>query len=581
VKPAETEKPDATRRNLRVVVAHGLESCANTSSLPPSGLELLHHLTATRQLIAARRRIHTSSEANARLSRIEELLVSLTDRLQHEPNVDEGRCRTPKGLEDVGASHALLPGSSGHSLSTESPQQGLGLSTSNLELRLAIPALHSTAAEKILAWPCCPLSTSSTFDLRYPTMIEALREKDHAVEADRLISTPLRAMDISFGQARHLINNYLEWMYPHAPFIDQDLLQSSQLQVAIQSGFSGNLESCLVVMVFALGALVDMSQSPAPPISQVLPESRGPSPERLADDLRHHAAGLLAAHNGYNWLSVQCFLLMAQFYSARLKIVDHWNAVHQACTKIMLLLTIQDVIEPLHAQLYWVAYMHESQLLAEFDFPPSGISRLEYSVPLPYSDYSLREGSHLEYRFAFLAQIALRRLLNRIHRHLYKVRRNVAEDDRTIFTHQSDPVRGLVSSGASMLQELDRQLEGWRESLPAALHFSCEDAKSLSLEDSQFQTVRQRLLASLKARYCGAKTIIHRPILYKLLHCADAVDGVPLSDQDAAGQALCMALAVALHGGILRVPWCLLPHPINPCRRWAYVPSIAFWLISP
>jgi hypothetical protein len=60
-----------------------------------------------------------------------------------------------------------------------------------------------------------------------------------------------------------------------------------------------------------------------------------------------------------------------------------------------------------------------SQLLAEFEFPPSGITRLESLVPLPFMDRGENVDSHDEFDFMLLAQIALRRLLNRIHFHMY------------------------------------------------------------------------------------------------------------------------------------------------------------------
>lgn len=68
-----------------------------------------------------------------------------------------------------------------------------------------------------------------------------------------------------------------------------------------------------------------------------------------------------------------------------------------------------------------------SDVLAELDLPPSGISRLEDSMNLPSghstesSDGDVREDNPEMWMY-YLAQIALRKLLNRAHTALYKQR---------------------------------------------------------------------------------------------------------------------------------------------------------------
>ena len=66
-----------------------------------------------------------------------------------------------------------------------------------------------------------------------------------------------------------------------------------------------------------------------------------------------------------------------------------------------------------------------SDVLAELDLPPSGISRLEDSMMLPGAVSSpspfpeTQEEDSLMWMY-YLAQIALRKLLNRVHTALYK-----------------------------------------------------------------------------------------------------------------------------------------------------------------
>lgn len=68
-----------------------------------------------------------------------------------------------------------------------------------------------------------------------------------------------------------------------------------------------------------------------------------------------------------------------------------------------------------------------SQILAELDFAPSGISRFEHDVRLPFATGSASESQQNEYQFSLLAQISLRRLLNRVHANLYNQGNSILE----------------------------------------------------------------------------------------------------------------------------------------------------------
>ncbi|CAG9985572.1 unnamed protein product, partial [Clonostachys byssicola] len=80
----------------------------------------------------------------------------------------------------------------------------------------------------------------------------------------------------------------------------------------------------------------------------------------------------------------------------------------------------QDQLEAHQAQLFWIAYLQESQLLAEFDFPPSGLGKLAGSVALPLVPNAGTDPHHAKYQFFFLALISMRKLLNRVLYHVYK-----------------------------------------------------------------------------------------------------------------------------------------------------------------
>lgn len=60
-----------------------------------------------------------------------------------------------------------------------------------------------------------------------------------------------------------------------------------------------------------------------------------------------------------------------------------------------------------------------SQLLAEFDLPPSGLGKLANSIPLPLVPNADTDPRLAQYQFFFLALIAIRKLLNRVLLYLY------------------------------------------------------------------------------------------------------------------------------------------------------------------
>lgn len=72
-----------------------------------------------------------------------------------------------------------------------------------------------------------------------------------------------------------------------------------------------------------------------------------------------------------------------------------------------------------HSLRYRCRLTLNSQILAEFDFFPTGLRALENTMPLPFADDDPQHRQREDYRFFFLAQVSLRRLLNRIHANLY------------------------------------------------------------------------------------------------------------------------------------------------------------------
>ncbi|KAB5546908.1 hypothetical protein GE09DRAFT_1288638 [Coniochaeta sp. 2T2.1] len=474
---------------------------------------------------------------------------------------------------------------------------------------LALPERHSTAPQHLLSWPCSPLKLNG-HELRYPLDMEVRQGKlPRNIDPPRcVLPTTSRetnwVSNLSLSQLRELTRHY--FVHFHSPYLilDEATFYSHHLNNALQNDFSSGIDSCLVLLVLALGAAAASDTGN----DEWVPLHSANASVEAGLAFFHLASGLFQEAEAPDWTSVQCLLLMGyekpqlaptdqtcrqpllivplcrrQLYSSKLRVYDAWRRIHQACSLILVLLPLEYSLQPLHCHLYWDAYLHESQFLVEFDFPPSGLSRLESAVPLPIAP-ELRAGSHHQHdQFYFLALIALRRLLNSIHVHLYTQEREDTDSRNQTPGPSSLPSRHtdkFLLVPHSVISELDRQLEEWRACLPANLLFAGY-APSLDTGVTELDGSRpthERVMRSLKARYFAAKSIIYRPSLYRLLH---HVETEPLPNEDMAGARIAVhaALLSVRESGLLYEPIGLLLHPINSWRTsFALAVQVAFLL---
>ena len=139
--------------------------------------------------------------------------------------------------------------------------------------------------------------------------------------------------------------------------------------------------------------------------------------------------------------------------------------------------------------------MVRSDLLAELDLPHSGIVQFEESVglpcgfnPMPSTSSNTESPVGRDELWYFLAEIALRRLLNRVSHLIYSSSTT------------------SISSLEPVVAELDYQLMQWYESLPLPMQFP----HSRIPVNNPVQTV-------LRLRYFACRTIIFRPYILAVL----------------------------------------------------------------
>ncbi|RMZ92572.1 hypothetical protein DV736_g180, partial [Chaetothyriales sp. CBS 134916] len=152
---------------------------------------------------------------------------------------------------------------------------------------------------------------------------------------------------------------------------------------------------------------------------------------------------------------------------------------------------------------FWSCLQLESDILAEVDLPPSGITRYEgrqhQEMPTGITLDAITEpGGHNDILRFYSYQVQLRRTMNDIHSMLYGKGKKAMDTKNLTF---------------SLIDILDENMENWRSMLG---DWDWDDDKHESADIN---------VARMRAKYYGGKYIIHRPCLQWLL--TDSVPVIP------------------------------------------------------
>ncbi|KAL5118455.1 hypothetical protein ACEQ8H_003631 [Pleosporales sp. CAS-2024a] len=395
-------------------------------------------------------------------------------------------------------SEDFLPrGSAGpmaHHLGIVQPINGIGTWTNHASNISTMPKTHYTAALNLLASPMIRELVSRQYDAKILLQLEMTREP--------VTLSSSRGLDLSntgtYVQAYfERVNVFYACVNPYT--------WSNHYQTALAHGFHHGPESCIVLLVLALGHAASTGS-----ITQQNPDKEPPGMPYFAA-----AWSLLpTVMTRNNMVAAQCQILAAAYLVYLVRPVEAWNVLSGASMKLQLLLSAPGRISPpeeeLGKRVYWNAVMIESDLLAELDLPHSGIAQFEegFSLPTGFEDVGIEAVGRDELWY-FLAEIALRRLLNRVSSMLYIRTTPYSKGPAATSVAQLDP----------LVVELDYQLNQWYAGLPQAMQFPLDRVPL----QNPVQTV-------LRLRYFACRTIIFRP--YVLLVLQDESLALDSSVQD-------------------------------------------------
>ncbi|KAK4109867.1 hypothetical protein N656DRAFT_838707 [Canariomyces notabilis] len=362
------------------------------------------------------------------------------------------------------------------------PSGGLGTwsatATNNIS---TMPKVHTNAALHLLQWPLIRDLVSRPYDPQILLQLEMAREPLHS-----LTKTP--CVDLSNTNA--YIEAYFDrvnvWYACVNPYTWR-----SHYRIALSNGFREGPESCIVLLVLALG-----QASLRGSISRIVPHEDPPG-------LQYFTAAwslLPGMMTSNSVLAAQCHLLAAAYLFYLVRPLEAWNLLCTTSTKLQLLLMTPNRVpadqRELIERIYWNSLLFESDLLAELDLPHSGVVAFEENVGLPCGfEGDEQEAVGRDDLWYFLAEIALRRLLNRVSQLIYS-------KDSMASTTSLEPV----------VAELDFQLTQWYESLPLPLQFPF----TRTMLPDPVQTV-------LRLRFYACRTIIYRPYILAVLDNEQAV----------------------------------------------------------
>ncbi|KAJ4360738.1 uncharacterized protein N0V89_001305 [Didymosphaeria variabile] len=228
------------------------------------------------------------------------------------------------------------------------------------------------------------------------------------------------------------------------PILDRFQFFSSTLHGALESEFGYDVETCLVLIVLALGCLAVRayeegdfalpSRTPSATTGFARPEwyevvMDDPPGLKFFNEARQRIGFLM----NQNDLPIgQFYMLCTLYYAQTLRPIDSWTMVNRAALCCISVLSREETIDfddwegDMFSRLFWNTLMYETIITQELSLPLSGLLDYEADIPIPKFKSSPRPKTSISgllsdeddsfFNFHFLAQAAHRIILTRIRR---------------------------------------------------------------------------------------------------------------------------------------------------------------------
>ncbi|KAL1985199.1 hypothetical protein VTN96DRAFT_8115 [Rasamsonia emersonii] len=321
------------------------------------------------------------------------------------------------------------------------------------------PDFSTVTIETVLSWHVFRGRFDSHLDLK--ALLKDTEEPMSPLHSPVGETIPL-INSLELGSCNRLLDSFLTRVHIANPILDVPLVRS-YVHHACLHGIGWDAQSCLVLLVCALGSIAEAFHDKHESTSIVARSSPSFALARAFFEASQKRIGLLLRGGGV--LEAQCFFYSGVYLMTIMQPMDAWRhfvqaaAISQGFDFPRKPLSPEIMASPeakreraSQESMYWTCFKSELEVRMELSLPGFGLQDLSYpsSFPSPPSDTLEQDSARAWYYY--LAEIALRRLANRILYHLFR------HQEKGRFPRISD----MVESTAAF----EAQAADWMASLP-------------------------------------------------------------------------------------------------------------------
>ncbi|KAL2846692.1 hypothetical protein BJY01DRAFT_247122 [Aspergillus pseudoustus] len=232
--------------------------------------------------------------------------------------------------------------------------------------------------------------------------------------------THVPGLEFESSSAREMFHSFLRHVHTYNPVLEVAEIEQS-IRTALFDGFRWDGRSCLLLLIFALGAI--SGARPGDTSSDFLRSDEARKAEQYFVAAQKRLGGLLC-QSGV--VEAQVFFYAGVYLMATLRPLEAWRMFVQAlacCETFPSRQPPPAVIHPDEAtpqrSIYWTCFKSELELRLELNVSRSCALDLTYPAFFPTPPLGLKSEQEAVWYY-YLAEIALRRLGNRILNHLYE-----------------------------------------------------------------------------------------------------------------------------------------------------------------
>ncbi|SCV51605.1 uncharacterized protein FFB14_12074 [Fusarium fujikuroi] len=451
-------------------------------------------------------RIDTSGGTKEIISRLKDIKNMLAEQQQHLTALSSPNHSQPSShvhlsqgaaLDTNGGSTISASAHETNAADDESPQFSSNL-REPLDVAsepMNIPAEHKTSSSYLLGLPAVKMLVGE-----YPTNLFFLLESQSSLPPElspEQSQNPLPPFQIERSVLDHLVATFFSSVHVSHPVLDQAEF-TGIYERFLDKGADSSTESALCMTVFALGAV--SSQPIGSWNSQTSPSG--------TEYIKYALPTLMLRSLwlfSFDLTLAQALVLASVYFAYIVRPLHSWRLIYLATNLLQLKLSSLDCqkqtlnTEVDILRLFWSCFIIECDRLAELELPRSSLQQLTDDANLPRCGNL--DDLHMT---AYLAEISIRRLLNRIHNSLYPRTPNSLTkslSSTSLMTPEEFSIDEL-NSITSVCEELHSQLDLWHAAIPEQFR-----------PPLSFEEIDNDRICILRIRYYAAKHIIYRPFV--------------------------------------------------------------------